>query len=204
MARRRRHEAEASAAVLGVDRLEWLGLRSGEWTVEQMLPAVEAVMADHRPVLVYAPSQIDFHPEHRAVAEVLARLWTSASVRPAAVRVYPVQVPLTPALANVVVDVTPVIDRVRAALDAYATQLANMPRALRQRRYAARWCRSGEYAEEFWQLGAEMYARLHHPSRSHGGARFRGIRAHPVSDPLAYLVGVRARQRLARVARGSG
>jgi hypothetical protein len=113
------------------------------------------------------------------------------------VRIYPVQVPLTPALTNLVVDVTDVISQVSGAMQAYTTQLPNMPRAIRQRRYAA--CRYGlrQYAEEFCQLSTDAYARLHREDAMHQATGFRGVREHPISDPLAYAAGWRTRKRLA-------
>ena len=201
MARRRRREADACARLLGIDGLEWLGLPADAWRDEQLLSGLEVVMARHRPDVVYAPSCVDFHPEHRKVAQVLGHFWARSSTRPETVRIYPVQVPLTPVLANLVVDVTGAILQARAAMDAYTTQRANMPRALRQRRYTARCYGLGEYAEEFWQLSAEAYSRLHQEESVHDAVAFRGVREHAMSDPLAYMAGRRARRRLADVVR---
>ena len=199
MARRRHAEIDAAARLLGIDRVEWLGLRAGEWSEPELLEVLEQLMGEYRPDLVYAPSCVDFHPEHHRVAEVLGRFWSASQAPPSAVRIYPVQVPLTPALANVAVDVTPFIVRVRAAMHAYATQFANMARALRQRRYAARLHRLGEYVEEFWDLTPQEYAVLHEPSAREGRLSFRGLREQPWTDPLAYLSGHQTRRRLLRL-----
>jgi LmbE family N-acetylglucosaminyl deacetylase len=197
MARRRRLEAEAAATTLGVDRLEWLGLAGGAWTDDQLVQALERLTGAVAPDLVYAPSCVDFHPEHVQVARAVAHCWATAEITPRAVRIYPVQVPLTPVLANLVVDVTGVLPDIRVALDQYATQIANVPRALRQRRYtAARW-RIGTYAEEFWELSTDAYIRLHRQPPA--GAAFRGVRAHAIYDPAAYWSGARARRQLARM-----
>jgi len=197
MARRRRLEAETCARRLGIDDLEWMGLRGDDWDELQLFSSLESVMGRHRPDVVYAPSCVDFHPEHRKVADGLSRFWKDSSTKPEAVRVYPLQVPLTPVLANLAVDVTDVMPQAREAMDAYATQIANLPRAFRQRRYAARWYGVGDYCEEFWQLGVAAYVQLHEEFANRAGVRFRGVRDHPVSDPLAYLTGWRARRRLA-------
>ena len=187
--------------MLGIDAFEWIGLRGGEWTDTQLLSALEAVMSRHRPHLVYAPSIVDFHPEHRGVAHALARFWQSARERPLCVRIYPVQVPLTPTLANLVVDVSPEMPRASDAMSAYTTQLANIPRAIRQRRYAARCYRAGTHAEEFWEMSVPEYVALHLDGQAQRRMHFRGIREQAVSDPLAYLVGQRARGWIAREAR---
>jgi len=196
MARRRRDEAEACARILRIDALEWIGLRGGEWKDEQLMSALQGVMTRHGQDLIYAPSCVDFHPEHLQVARALSRFWTSSLVRPAAVRVYPIQVPLTSSLANTVIDVTSEMPLAREAMRAFTTQLTNIPRALRQRRYTARRYRSGAYAEEFWEMLPAPYASLHSADRANAGAEFRGVRELSISDPLAYIVGQSTRRRL--------
>lgn len=197
MARRRRREAEACARLLGIDDLDWFGLPEGAWSEHELHAHLDRAMTQHRPSLVYAPSRIDFHPEHRKVARALARLWSSPAARPRVVRIYPVQVPLTPVLANLAIDVTAVIVQARTAMEAYATQRANIPRAFRQRRYAGRYYRAGDFAEEFWELTTEEYSRVHQAPDAKDSGRFRGLREHPISDPLAYTTGYLARRRLA-------
>jgi LmbE family N-acetylglucosaminyl deacetylase len=194
MASRRRIEANACADALDV-KLEWLGLPGDAWTDADLTGRLDQMLSQHEPQLVYASSRIDFHPEHRRVARVLAS--SLMRVAPAAtVRIYPVQVPLTAALANVVVDVTPMIDRLHHATDAYATQVANIPRMFRQRRYAAIRHGCGRYAEEFWEMSAGDYARLHADDAPHGVDELRGVRAQSLYDPIAYLAGRAERRRL--------
>jgi LmbE family N-acetylglucosaminyl deacetylase len=197
MARRRRAEAGEAARRLGITQLEWLGLPAGRWADENLQHALGELLRVHRPDVVYAPSCVDFHPEHTRVAHVLARALCTLAAKPPVVRIYPVQVPLTPRLANLVVDVTACIDGIRGAFDAYETQRANMPRALRQRRYAAHCYRAGEHAEEFWQLTADEYAAVHDAPALASPSPFRGVREHPATDPLAYMLGTGARRRLA-------
>jgi LmbE family N-acetylglucosaminyl deacetylase len=85
-----RREAEAVAARLGVG-LHWLGLPEGEWSAEALREGLGAVLEQSAPAIVYAPSAVDFHPEHVAVARSLAAvLGAASSVR---IRVYPAQVP---------------------------------------------------------------------------------------------------------------
>jgi LmbE family N-acetylglucosaminyl deacetylase len=196
MAARRYAEAMLCTNRLDVD-LDWLGLPGGVWRDDDLATGLASAITRHRPQLVYAPSAADFHPEHRRVAQVLGGVWETEALRPDIVRIYPVQVPLTAALANVVLDVDVAIPRARDAMDAYATQIANIERAFRQRRYTARRHRAGRYAEEFWQMDAAIYSRLHRDVGER--VEFRGVRPNAVFDPFAYLVGAAARRRLARV-----
>jgi LmbE family N-acetylglucosaminyl deacetylase len=199
MARRRRVEAENCARVLGLAGFEWIGLRGGEWTDDQLVSAMADVTRRHRPDLVYAPSLVDFHPEHVQTARAMARFWTKG-MTPEAVRIYPIQVPLTALLANVVVDITSEVSRVSEAMNAFTTQSSNIPRTWRERRYAARRYRTAKYAEEFWELSPATYVSLH-SSVQPATVRFRGMRESAVFDPLAYLVGRSGRRRLSATAR---
>jgi LmbE family N-acetylglucosaminyl deacetylase len=135
MAEQRRTEAAAAARLLGGVRVEWLGLREGEWDLRELQSRLEALLDDLEPDLVYAPSRIDFHPEHRRVAHALALALDSrlgARPRALAVRIYGVQVPLTPALANLVADVSDVAERCHAVLRSYTSQAGSA--------VTARWC----------------------------------------------------------------
>jgi LmbE family N-acetylglucosaminyl deacetylase len=202
MARRRRHEAEASARALGIERMEWLGLPEGEWRAEQLGPRLSALIGDLAPDVVYAPSRIDFHPEHfqAALALALALAGRPAGARAPLVRIYQVQVPLAASLTNLVADVSGARQEIVAALRAYATQWGSVARTLRMRGYAAAFHGAGRYAEEFWELDAEEFRRLHGAPADGWPARaFRGLRMYPWSDPLAYVWG-RSERRAVRAA----
>ncbi len=204
MALRREGEARASASALGVSRVEWLGLPEGEWRLDELRSRLEAVYQQFTPHLIYAPSRIDFHLEHGRTARGLAALLRAGSFSepPPRIRIYPVQVPLTPLLANLIVPVACVKAELTAALKAYGTQLDNLARAVRQRRYAARLYRRSGLVEEFWEVAAEQYVRLHSvPAEPWLTSAFRGLRAHPATDPLAYLQGWAERRRLAALVR---
>jgi LmbE family N-acetylglucosaminyl deacetylase len=197
MAALRQVEARRAAELLGAARLEWLGLPEGEWRQEDLAVALERVLDDWRPDILYAPSCVDFHPEHVAVARTLAGSLAKLAPerRPRSVRVYQVQVPLTARLVNLVADVSQVNLRSEAARAAYASQAVSLASAGRQRRYAASVHGNASALEEFWELTTEGYVRLHlEPAPV--GASFRGLRRYPLSDPLAYLVGGAGRQRL--------
>jgi len=204
MACRRRQEAEAGAKSLGIDRFEWFGLPEGDWTAEQLQPPLQALMNQVAPHLIYAPSRIDFHPEHHKVATVLMTLLPDQPVELPAplIRIYQSQVPLTPVLTNLVFDTSGVRRERAAAFTVYTTQLDNIGRALRQRRYAARFYGITQEAEEFWQMTAHQYCLLHClPPDPWPVHTFRSLRSHSFSDPLAYLHGLSERRRFAGLVR---
>jgi LmbE family N-acetylglucosaminyl deacetylase len=195
MAQRRRAEAETSVQTLGA-RLEWFGLPEGEWQLEQLEAQLHTLIQAWLPHCIYAPSRIDFHPEHFKVAQGLARVLDQIhSV--STIRVYPVQVPLTPILTNLVAETATVKKETLAVLNAYRTQQVNVPRALRQRRYAAHLYGLKGWAEEFWQMSPQQYVSLHADNVSL--SNFRSLRANPWTDPLAYLEGFSHRKAALRL-----
>jgi LmbE family N-acetylglucosaminyl deacetylase len=197
MARRRCLEAHACAAALGTDRVHWLGLREGEWSVRELLAPLAVLVDRVAPDFVYAPSRVDFHREHHRVAHALAQVLSASRAPIPAVRIYQIHVPLTPILINLVNDVSDVTDAIAAAGAAYTTQRTSVARTDRQRRYAARTYGIGRLAEAFWEVAGERYARLHgEPVERWATDVFRGIRARAVSDPWAYVRGTFERRRL--------
>lgn len=202
MAYRRRGEARASLRALGVVRGDWLGLPEGEWTDESLAGPLQGLLAELKPQIIYAPSRIDFHPEHYRVARVTARAVKAAADRGALVRVYQVQVPLTRALVNLAVPTREAFAPVVRAWACYASQEGSLRSAWRLRRYAARSHRVPSMAEEFWQMRAVAYTALHadDPPRPLIGT-FRGIRRSGLTDPLAFVKGRAERRRLRRIVR---
>ena len=195
MALIRKDEAMEAGRRLGVTRLEWLGLPEGDWKTSELQLPLTNLLRRELPTILYAPSRIDFHPEHFAVAHALARALDAVSVKPC-VRVYQVQVPLTPLLTNVVVDVADEVERSFAALEAYESQTGSIECAYRRGRYGARLHRTVGPVEEFWELTAEQYSQIHRPPPGEWVDRFRGLRRFAWTDPLAYLIGNRARRRM--------
>jgi LmbE family N-acetylglucosaminyl deacetylase len=200
MAQRRRAEATEAARLMRATELRWLGLREGEWCIPQLHEVLVELLATLRPDIVYAPSRVDFHPEHHRVAHSLALALesTAAAHRPKAVRVYQVQVPLTTILANVVSDLDAVLDASEDVLRAYASQAGSVECAYRRRRYSARLHRLHDAVEEFWEMPTTRYVELHREAPSRWRDSYRGLRNFPLTDPLAWLVGGTHRRALRR------
>ena len=118
-------------------------------------------------------------------------------------RIYPVQVPLTPVLANLVAPISPVVEALAGVVRCYRTQLGSIERCARMKRYAgALFGRRGPI-EEFWAIDARAYARVASQARETVAVGpFRGVRRRPFVDPMAYIVGLRARRALRAVALG--
>lgn len=191
MAALRRDEAARAARALDVD-LDWLGIPEGEWARSTLAPLLADRLATIAPTLIYAPSRVDFHPEHLAVAATLATVVGDGS----RLRVYQLQVPLTAALTTLVCPLDrDAVERARAAFAAHASQSDSLARCWRMRRYCATRHRLRGLAEPFLELDGATYRALH------GGidgrvTPFRSLRPRAWSDPLAYLVGRGTRARL--------
>jgi LmbE family N-acetylglucosaminyl deacetylase len=198
MARVRLQEAHQALGVLGVHRLEWLGLAEGDWSTATLVDRLRRLLAELEPHIVYAPSRVDFHPEHMAVAHALAVALESApdTARSSLIRIYQVQVPLTSLLANVVLDTSASRSNWSAALCAYASQAGTLDTAYRQRAYTARANGRGCSAEAFWEMDVAAYVRMHRDPPARWPRVFRGLRSWPFTDPLAFIAGNDERKRL--------
>ncbi len=199
----RADEARAAAAALGIAPPVLAGLPEGRWPPEAGTAALAAALTATQPAIVYAPSPVDYHPEHQrtaqALAAALARLPPQISPK---VRIYEVFVPLGPGLANRVAAIGAVAGRKVRALAAYRSQAAGLAQVPRRDRYVARLYGLPRAAEGFRELSAAEYrAFVATGAWSGRTGPFRGLRGRPWADPLAYLAGTRRRSDLRRAAR---
>ncbi|HMA37098.1 MAG TPA: PIG-L family deacetylase [Chloroflexia bacterium] len=197
---RRAAEAHAALAVLGTTALDLAQLPEGAWAAADGERAIARWLAAQAPTVVYAPSCIDYHPEHlrvaRALAAVLGRLPPEQQPE---VRIYEIFVPLGPRLIDCLADIGTVRRVKAAALACYTSQAAGLAPVPRRDHYLARYYGLGQAAEGFCTLTVRQYAAL--IAAGDWGGRpspFRGLRGRPVSDPLAYATGHAARRRLQR------
>jgi LmbE family N-acetylglucosaminyl deacetylase len=203
----RLQEALDAARLMRVDRVVWIGLPEGEWCPSDLQQPLAELMAQLRPDIIYAPSRIDFHPEHLQVAHALALALAglptpqSHDIR---LRIYQIQVPLSPVISNLVADVSAVQSASDAVLRTYASQSASVQCAWRHRRYSAAWHGIAGAAEEFFELSAQRYAAMHGAPPAQWPQAFRGMRNFPMSDPLAYLTGMAERRRIRACLPASG
>ncbi len=143
--------------------------------------------------LLYVPSCVDYHPDHCALARLLAEM-----VQPEQrLRVYETAVPLTPLLVNVVVNISCTFETKHRALRCFATQRGAIAPLLRLERYRAALYGTAA-CEPFWELSGAAYRRVMGETFP-----FRALRPRPFTDLLAWLVGSGARRRLRAAALGA-
>lgn len=120
-ARVREQESRRAAEILGYGeplcwRMADRGIPYGEALIERMMDAIREQQAD----LVYVPSWWEMHPDHYAVALAGAEA-VRRSGGDIALVMYEVGVPLHP---NRLLDITDLVQRKQAAVDCFASQLA--------------------------------------------------------------------------------
>jgi LmbE family N-acetylglucosaminyl deacetylase len=186
----REKELAAAARILGTPNLVCLRLPEGRWVPEDAVNQLGPLLASAN--LIYISSCVDFHPEHVGVARVVASL-----VRPGQrVRVYEVGVPLTPVLVNLVADIQAVARLKACALVEFSSQRDAVRPLLRMARYRAS-VYNMPAVEVFWEMTAEEFAHAMLVGDWRGRrCPFRGIGPRPLADPLAAVIGLRARARL--------
>lgn len=120
----REAEARAAARALGVEDLEFWGIPDRQLVADAATGArLRALLEGYRPDLVYVASPFDAHPDHRAAA---ALAWGAVAGRapPPSLLFFETYQPMR---VDTLVDITPVLERKRAACRAYASQLAQLP-----------------------------------------------------------------------------
>lgn len=123
LAGKRRREAEQVAAVLGLQTLDFLDLPDRGLTPDEALSGRLAGLIGEKSVAaVFFPSLFEPHPDHRATALIAWNALRSlkGAGRPAALS-YEVCVQQQ---VNCLIDITSVMPEKRAAMELYASQLA--------------------------------------------------------------------------------
>ena len=120
----RRRETRAACACLGIDDVIFLDHEDRELADIPTLPSAVAEFIDtFKPDVIYAPSPLEFHPDHRAAADAGAQA-LKLSRTPARLIYYEVGQPVQ---IDMLVDITPVLDKKQRAILQYQSQLDERP-----------------------------------------------------------------------------
>ena len=124
-------ESEAALALLGGGEIRSAGFRDrGLWDdVSALRAAVERALLDASPDLVFVPSPVEIHPDHRAVAEALISVGESAApgsetarrIAGTTVAFFELSQPFRP---NFLFDCGAHVEAKRRAMAAFASQIA--------------------------------------------------------------------------------
>ena len=166
----RRLEAEAWCAAAGAERVDFLDLPDGRLAAHahahadgQAVQRLADIIVAWQPSVVYLPSPLDAHPDHRAANRLALAALRRASPRNAAMRLRGYEV-WTPVLPNAVMDISSVVDAKARLLGLHASQLRDIDygrhiAGLNAYRAILLPGRAG-HAEAFVDLALERYADL--------------------------------------------
>ncbi len=157
----RREEAQRAAAILGISELEfWPYMDRSLAAAQGLLPRMIDLLQSFGPELVYLPSPLEFHPDHRAACFVFCEALRSCDVN-CRVAFCEVGQPLR---INTLVDITGVLEQKTRALETYQSQLSLRPYqeiSLALNRFRALTLpRDVSHAEGFSAWNAELVREL--------------------------------------------
>ena len=118
----RRHEAREAGGILGIDTVQFVDIQDMELgkNLDRASKELFSAMKAYKPDLVYAPSPLDFHPDHR-VAFKLAMKIVRQGIRTAFYEIY------MPVRFNVLIDISEVMPLKEKAFSAYKNSLLGNP-----------------------------------------------------------------------------
>jgi LmbE family N-acetylglucosaminyl deacetylase len=117
--RQRVEESTAAAGLLGPTHVVCLGSRDGAVSEDRELAGrLAQAVARVEPAVVYAPSPFEMHPDHLATLRALGPV-LAARPHPPALLLYEVN---TECMASFLLDITPVAELKRQALQSFASQ----------------------------------------------------------------------------------
>ena len=120
----RRQEATEACRILGIHDLDFWDQPDRALAVEpETISALCSLLNDYEPGLVYAPSPQEFHPDHRAAAQLLWRAIERSGIE-TRVAFYESNRPIH---VSHLVDIGEVVQTKTRACDAYASQLRHHP-----------------------------------------------------------------------------
>lgn len=201
MVRLRALEAQRAVTTLHpAIRLTVGALPEGEWGEDALSSFLSKRLHQLRPTIIYAPSCVDFHPEHLAIARCLAMVLRAAvqMIQSIKIGVYELQVPLSLPLINRKVQIGEEHSKKMAALGEYWTKGESFSWHRRQERYLKTLLGLDFPVEVFWEMEIDDYVRIMN-RQMNPRTNFRSLRPRPFSDGLAWLLGTRTRQKLRRI-----
>jgi len=157
----RKDEAKKACAFLGVTDLEFWpyedrSLAGSRGVLRRMIDLLQ----DFQPQLVYVPSPLEFHPDHRAACFLLCDAIRSGHFG-FEIAFYEIGQPLS---VNLLVDITDVLDLRVKAMEAYESQLKERPYkdiSIALNRYRSMTLSGGAtHAEGFSLWGADIIQKI--------------------------------------------
>ncbi len=203
MAAGRRDEVTELQKLLGDIEIEQLGLVENRWDQGALEAELRVTLDKLKPHIIYAPSCVDFHPEHikvgKALAEALVHL---GSEQLPIIRAYEMQAPLGIELVNFYSPLGQYYPEKRRAIAAYKSQKGALDLWERQAKYMGALFGAAGGAEAFWEMTTPGYTSImRHADWDWQTTPFKGLSGRPFGDFRAHVTGRRVRLSLLRIAK---
>lgn len=165
LATKRKKEAQEAAEVIGVKELIFWGYKDNKLeTNPTSIKAMASLVLELKPDIIYIPSFLDDHPDHKQTNNIL-----SLSLKEASKHIfnYNPQILMSevwsPILPNRIIDITDVIDIKKQSINCHKTQLKSRDYCkamLALNQYRAQINGIDGFAEAFFSLNAKLYTKL--------------------------------------------
>ena len=167
LVRERQREARAACGVLGINKLEFMGIRDQELRAsKEVVARIGDSVTRFRPDLIYAPFFLDNHTDHIETSRALVRVEEARDINIAAYETW------TPLISpNLVVDISESLDLKERALRCHVSQLKviDYPSGFRGLgAYRGAFARA-RAAEAFMFMRMDQYAGLVAKFERHAG-----------------------------------
>ena len=165
----RREEAKKAGEILNILEQVFFGYPDGKLASGSSVNlALNDLIKRVKPDIIFVPSFLDNHPDHRAVNEILVNCFTvsKSNLLLADLPIWAYEV-WTPILINRLVDITPVIEKKRAAMATQESQLKTRgydKAILGLNQYRAEINGLEGFGEGFFATTMAIYAKLHKES----------------------------------------
>lgn len=161
----RKNEAKNSAEILGFNDLRFFGYQDGKLAAGTAVArALSDLINEVKPDIIFVPSFLDNHPDHRATNEVLINVLSGKQIAVKEIWAYEIW---TPIFVNRVVDITNNIEDKKKAIGAHQSQLKSRAydkAILGLNAYRAEINGISGFAEGFFTTTPEIYKKLYQKS----------------------------------------
>jgi LmbE family N-acetylglucosaminyl deacetylase len=159
-------------------------------------------MEAFQPDIVYAPSCVDFHPEHIKAGKIAALvLGDLPPGQQPIIRAYEMQVPLGLELTNLYATLGTHLAAKHRAINTYRSQRGALDLWRRQAHYLGALYDAHNGAEAFWEMTIEGYQHImDYANWDWRTTPFRSLSGRPFGDLRAHLAGRQTRLILRRLA----
>jgi len=160
----RKDEAQKGAEVLGYKNQIFFGYEDGHLAVEaSAVKALTDLILGFKPDIIFVPSFLDNHPDHRAVNEILINTLSKNHLK---IQIWAYEV-WTPIFPNRIVDITKETDLKKKAIATQVSQLKSRgydKAILGLNQYRAEINGLKGFAEGFFATTPEIYKKLYRAS----------------------------------------